>query len=124
VILGQLSTSGGALIMRRELRGSTRIGRSVSARIVNGRRRATKVGLWFRRHQRCRVILGQLSTSGGALIMRRELGRPRKYKNRAEKDRAYRERKKARVESRPVVSSSPQVPRDQIPYIPTKSTAR
>jgi hypothetical protein len=35
----------------------------------------------------------------------RTIGRPRKYKNRAERDRAYRERRKARVETRPMVPS-------------------
>jgi hypothetical protein len=44
------------------------------------------------------------------------IGRPRKYKDKAARDRAYRERKKkARDESRPVVSSSPTVPRDPWP---------
>jgi hypothetical protein len=33
------------------------------------------------------------------------IGRPRKYKNRAERDRAYRERKKARDETRKVIST-------------------
>jgi hypothetical protein len=39
------------------------------------------------------------------------IGRPGKYKDRAERDRAYRERKKkVRDESRPMVSSSDKIP--------------